>query len=115
MQKDYTNYNPRQASMEEARALLTRGSPGCHGGGAAAPGGAARIYCGSAGRPQERRSGQPTWPWQEPGPFTKRPGPIAEAIAGKVNLEGSSFEKLEIAGPGFHEPVSLLPLFMAMW
>ena len=33
--------------------------------------------------------------------FRKAPRAIAEAIAGTVQLEGSSFERLEIAGPGF--------------
>ena len=100
MQKDYTNYNPRQAAMAEARALLTQAAADAMAEGLLPQ---VELPDFIVEVPGDPKNGDLASNLAMAGAraFRKAPRAIAEAIAGKVQLEGSSFERLEIAGPGF--------------
>ncbi|MBQ5755577.1 MAG: arginine--tRNA ligase, partial [Oscillospiraceae bacterium] len=100
MQKDYTCYNPRQAALDQARALLTKAAQAAIAAGtlpeAPLPDFIVEI-------PADPKNGDVASNLAMAGAraFRKAPRMIAEAIAAQADLTGTGFEKLEIAGPGF--------------
>ena len=97
---EYRYFDPKQSALDEARSLL----------GAAA---AAAMECGDLPQrelpdfiteiPNDSKNGDvaSNLAMASARVFGMAPRKIAEAVAAHVSLEGSHFERIEIAGPGF--------------
>ena len=99
-EKTYQNYNPRQTALDEARALLTAAAKAAMADGtlpeAALPDFIVEI-------PADVKNGDIASNVAMAGAraFHKAPRQIAEAITAKLQLDGSLFDRFEVAGPGF--------------
>ena len=97
---EYKNYNPRAAALAQARALLTDAVKAAIADGtlpeAALPDFIVEI-------PADVKNGDIASNAAMAGAraFHKAPRQIAEAITAKLALDGSLFDRFEIAGPGF--------------
>ncbi len=97
---DYKNYNPRAAALAQARTLLTDAVKAAVADGtlpeAALPDFIVEI-------PADVKNGDIASNAAMAGAraFHKAPRQIAEAITAKLQLDGSLFDRFEIAGPGF--------------
>ena len=97
---DYKNYNPRAAALAQARTLLTDAVKAAVADGtlpeAALPDFIVEI-------PADVKNGDIASNVAMAGAraFHKAPRQIAEAITAKLQLEGSLFDRFEVAGPGF--------------
>ena len=97
---DYKNYNPRQAALAEARALLTDAAKAAVADGTLP---AADLPDFIVEIPADVKNGDVASNIAMAGAraFHKAPRQIAEAIAAKLDLNGTLFAGVEIAGPGF--------------
>ena len=97
---DYKNYNPRAAALAQARTLLTDAVKAAVADGtlpeAALPDFIVEI-------PADAKNGDIASNVAMAGAraFHKAPRQIAEAITAKLQLDGSLFDRFEVAGPGF--------------
>ena len=97
---DYKNYNPRAAALAQARTLLTDAVKTAVADGtlpeAALPDFIVEI-------PADVKNGDIASNVAMAGAraFHKAPRQIAEAITAKLQLDGSLFDRFEVAGPGF--------------
>ena len=97
---DYKNYNPRAAALAQARTLLTDAVKAAVADGtlpeAALPDFIVEI-------PADVKNGDIASNVAMAGAraFHKAPRQIAEAITAKLQLDGSLFDRIEVAGPGF--------------
>ena len=97
---DYKNYNPRAAALAQARTLLTDAGKAAVADGtlpeAALPDFIVEI-------PADVKNGDIASNVAMAGAraFHKAPRQIAEAITAKLQLDGSLFDRFEVAGPGF--------------
>ena len=97
---DYKNYNPRAAALAQARTLLTDAVKAAVADGtlpeAALPDFIVEI-------PADVKNGDIASNVAMAGAraFHKAPRQIAEAITAKLQLDGSLFDRFEVAGPGF--------------
>ena len=97
---EYKNYNPRAAALAQARTLLTDAVKAAIADGtlpeAALPDFIVEI-------PADVKNGDIASNAAMAGAraFHKAPRQIAEAITAKLALDGSLFDRFEIAGPGF--------------
>ena len=97
----YRNYNPRQAALEEARALLTAAAEAAMAGGALPQ---VELPAFIVEIPADTKNGDIASNLAMAGAraFHKAPRQIAEALLAHLpDIENSCFEKVEIAGPGF--------------
>ena len=96
-EKTYQNYNPRQTALDEARALLTAAAKAAMADGtlpeAALPDFIVEI-------PADVKTGDIASNVAMAGAraFHKAPRQIAEAITAKLQLDGSLFDRLSLAG-----------------
>ena len=97
---DYKNYNPRQAALTEARALLTDAAKAAMADGALP---AAELPDFIVEIPADVKNGDVASNIAMAGAraFHKAPRQIAEAITAKLDLNGTLFSGVDIAGPGF--------------
>ena len=97
---DYKNYNPRQAALTEARALLTDAAKAAVADGTLP---AADLPDFIVEIPADVKNGDVASNIAMAGAraFHKAPRQIAEAITAKLDLNGTLFAGVEIAGPGF--------------
>ena len=97
---DYKNYNPRQAALTEARALLTDAAKAAVADGALP---AAELPDFIVEIPADVKNGDVASNIAMAGArvFHKAPRQIAEAITAKLDLNGTLFSGVDIAGPGF--------------
>ena len=97
---DYKNYNPRQAALAEARALLTDAAKAAVADGTLP---AADLPDFIVEIPADVKNGDvaSNIAMASARAFHKAPRQIAEAIAAKLDLNGTLFAGVEIAGPGF--------------
>ena len=97
---DYKNYNPRQAALGEARALLTDAAKAAVADGTLP---AADLPDFIVEIPADVKNGDvaSNIAMASARAFHKAPRQIAEAIAAKLDLNGTLFAGVEIAGPGF--------------
>ena len=97
---DYKNYNPRQAALTEARALLTDAAKAAVADGALP---AAELPDFIVEIPADVKNGDVASNIAMAGAraFHKAPRQIAEAITAKLDLNGTLFSGVNIAGPGF--------------
>ena len=101
MNELFENYNPRQAALSEARALLTQAAQAAMEAGALP---AAELPAFIVEIPADTKNGDVASNLAMAGARTwhKAPKMIAEAITAHLpDLSGSCFEKVEVAGPGF--------------
>ena len=97
----FEHYNPRQAALAEARALLTQAAQAAMEAGALP---AAELPAFIVEIPADTKNGDVASNLAMAGARTwhKAPKMIAEAITAHLpDLSGSCFEKVEVAGPGF--------------
>ena len=107
-----SNYNPRQSAMDQARDILTRAASAAMEAGALP---AAELPAFIVEIPSDTKNGDIASNIAMAGARTWRKAPrmIADAIAQHLPaLEGTCFEKVEIAGPGFIN-LFLAPAFFA--
>ena len=97
---NYHHYNPRQAALAEARALLEKAAAAAMAAGALPQ---AELPAFIVEIPADVKNGDVAANLAMAGArvFRKAPRQIAEAIVGALDLTGSLFERAEIAGPGF--------------
>ena len=97
---DYKNYNPRQAALTEARALLTDAAKAAVADGTLP---AAELPDFIVEIPADVKNGDVASNIAMAGAraFHKAPRQIAEAITAKLDLNGTLFSGVDIAGPGF--------------
>ncbi len=97
---DYKNYNPRQAALTEARALLTDAAKAAVADGTLP---AAELPDFIVEIPADVKNGDVASNIAMAGAraFHKAPRQIAEAITAKLDLNGTLFSGVNIAGPGF--------------
>ena len=97
---DYKNYNPRQAALTEARALLTDAAKAAVADGTLP---AAELPDFIVEIPADVKNGDVASNSAMAGAraFHKAPRQIAEAITAKLDLNGTLFSGVNIAGPGF--------------
>ncbi len=97
---NYHHYNPRQAALAEARALLEKAAAAAMAAGALPE---AELPAFIVEIPADVKNGDVAANLAMAGArvFRKAPRQIAEAIVGALDLTGSLFERAEIAGPGF--------------
>ena len=97
---DYKNYNPRQAALTEARALLTDAAKAAVADGTLP---AADLPDFIVEIPADIKNGDVASNIAMAGAraFHKAPRQIAEAITAKLDLNGTLFSGVDIAGPGF--------------
>ena len=97
---DYNNSNPRQAALTEARALLTDAAKAAVADGALP---AAELPDFIVEIPADVKNGDVASNIAMAGAraFHKAPRQIAEAITAKLDLNGTLFSGVDIAGPGF--------------
>ena len=100
-EKTYQNYNPRQAALDEARALLTAAAKAAMADGALPE---AELPAFIVEIPADVKNGDIASNLAMAGARTWRKAPkmIADALlAHLLSLENSVFSKVEVAGPGF--------------
>ena len=97
---DYRNYNPRQSALEAARALLTAAANAAMDAGALPK---TELPAFIVEIPADPKNGDVAANLAMAGArvFRKAPHQIAEAVVGALDLTGSPFDRVEIAGPGF--------------
>ena len=97
---DYRNYNPRQSALEAARALLTAAANAAMDAGALPK---TELPAFIVEIPADPKNGDVAANLAMAGArvFRKAPRQIAEAVVGALDLTGSPFDRVEIAGPGF--------------
>ena len=97
---EYKNYNPRQAALTEARALLTDAAKAAVADGTLP---AAELPDFIVEIPADVKNGDVASNIAMAGAraFHKAPRQIAEAITAKLDLNGTLFSGVDIAGPGF--------------
>ena len=97
---DYKNYNPRQAALTEARALLIDAAKAAVADGTLP---AAELPDFIVEIPADVKNGDVASNIAMAGAraFHKAPRQIAEAITAKLDLNGTLFSGVDIAGPGF--------------
>ena len=97
---DYQNYNPRLAALTQARTLLTDAAKAAMADGSLP---AADLPDFIVEIPADVKNGDVASNLAMAGArvFRKAPRQIAEAIAAKLDLTGSLFAGVDIAGPGF--------------
>ena len=96
----YQNFNPRAAALAEGRALMEQAAKAAMEAGALPQ---AELPAFIVETPADAKNGDVACNLAMAGAraFKKAPRMIAEAIIAHLALEGSSFSKAEIAGPGF--------------
>ena len=100
-EKTYQNYNPRQAALDEARALLTAAAKAAMADG---PLPEAELPAFIVEIPADVKNGDIASNLAMAGARTWRKAPkmIADALLAHLpSLENSVFSKVEVAGPGF--------------
>ena len=100
-EKTYQNYNPRQAALDEARALLTAAAKAAMADGALPE---AELPAFIVEIPADVKNGDIASNLAMAGARTWRKAPkmIADALLAHLpSLENSVFSKVEVAGPGF--------------
>ena len=105
-EKTYQNYNPRQTALDEARALLTAAAKAAMADGTLPE---AELPAFIVEIPADVKNGDIASNIAMAGARTWRKAPkmIADAlIAHLPALDGGVFAKVEVAGPGFINPVS---------
>jgi len=97
---DYQNYNPRLAALTQARTLLTDAAKAAMADGSLP---AADLPDFIVEIPADVKNGDVASNLAMAGArvFRKAPRQIAEAITAKLDLTGSLFAGVDIAGPGF--------------
>ena len=97
---NYHHYNPRAAALENARALLENAAAAAMASGALPQ---AELPAFIVEIPADVKNGDVASNLAMAGAraFRKAPRLIAEAIVGALDLSGSLFDRVEIAGPGF--------------
>ena len=97
---DYRNYNPRQSALEAARALLTAAANAAMDAGALPK---TELPAFNVEIPADPKNGDVAANLAMAGArvFRKAPRQIAETVVGALDLTGSPFDRVEIAGPGF--------------
>ena len=97
---DYQNYNPRLAALTEARTLLTDAAKAAMADGTLPE---ADLPDFIVEIPADVKNGDVASNLAMAGTrvFRKAPRQIAEAITAKLDLNGSLFAGVDIAGPGF--------------
>ena len=97
---DYRNYNPRQSALEAARVLLTAAANAAMDAGALPK---TELPAFIVEIPADPKNGDVAANLAMAGArvFRKAPRQIAEAVVGALDLTGSPFDRVEIAGPGF--------------
>ena len=100
-EKTYQNYNPRQAALDEARALLTAAAKAAMADGTLPE---AELPAFIVEIPADVKNGDVASNLAMAGARTWRKAPkmIADALLAHLpSLEDSVFSKVEVAGPGF--------------
>ena len=100
-EKTYQNYNPRQAALDEARALLTAAAKAAMADGTLP---AAELPAFIVEIPADVKNGDIASNLAMAGARTWRKAPkmIADALLAHLpSIENSVFSKVEVAGPGF--------------
>ena len=100
-EKTYQNYNPRQAALDEARALLTAAAKAAMADGTLP---AAELPAFIVEIPADVKNGDIASNLDMAGARTWRKAPkmIADALLAHLpSIENSVFSKVEVAGPGF--------------
>ena len=100
-EKTYQNYNPRQAALDEARALLTAAAKAAMADGTLPE---AELPAFIVEIPADVKNGDVASNLAMAGARTWRKAPkmIADALLAHLpSLENSVFSKVEVAGPGF--------------
>ena len=100
-EKTYQNYNPRQAALDEARALLTAAAKAAMADGTLPE---AELPAFIVEIPADVKNGDIASNLAMAGARTWRKAPkmIADALLAHLPaLEGGVFAKVEVAGPGF--------------
>ena len=100
-EKTYQNYNPRQAALDEARALLTAAAKAAMADGTLPE---AELPAFIVEIPADVKNGDIASNLAMAGARTWRKAPkmIADALLAHLpSLENSVFSKVEVAGPGF--------------
>ena len=97
---NYEHYNPRQAALDAARGLLQNAAEAAMESGALPR---AELPAYIVEIPADVKNGDVACNLAMAGArvFHKAPRQIAEAIVGCLDLTGSAFDRVEIAGPGF--------------
>ena len=97
---NYEHYNPRQAALDAARGLLQNAAEAAMESGALPR---AELPAYIVEIPADVKNGDVACNLAMAGArvFHKAPRQIAEAIVGCLDLTGSPFDRVEIAGPGF--------------
>ena len=111
-EKTYQNYNPRQAALDEARALLTAAAKAAMADGALPE---AELPAFIVEIPADTKNGDIASNIAMAGARTWRKAPkmIADALLAHLpSIENSVFAKVEVAGPGFIN-LFLAPSFWA--
>ena len=111
-EKTYQNYNPRQAALDEARALLTAAAKAAMADGTLPE---AELPAFIVEIPADVKNGDIASNLAMAGARTWRKAPkmIADALLAHLpSLEGGVFAKVEVAGPGFIN-LFLAPSFWA--
>ena len=100
MQKDFTYYNPRRAALDEARAFLTEAAKAAMAAGDLP---AVDLPDFIVEIPADVKNGDIASNLAMAGAraFRKAPRMIAEAIVKQLDIAGTIFSRVEIAGPGF--------------
>ena len=104
-EKTYQNYNPRQAALDEARALLTAAAKAAMADGALPE---AELPAFIVEIPADTKNGDIASNIAMAGARTWRKAPkmIADAILAHLpSIENSVFAKVEVARPRLHQPV----------
>ena len=100
-EKTYQNYNPRQAALDEARALLTAAAKAAMADGTLPE---AELPAFIVEIPADVKNGDIASNLAMAGARTWRKAPkmIADALLAHLpSIENSVFSKVEVAGPGF--------------
>ena len=100
-EKTYQNYNPRQAALDEARALLTAAAKAAMADGALPE---AELPAFIVEIPADVKNGDIASNIAMAGArsWRKAPKMIADALLAHLpSMENSVFAKVEVAGPGF--------------
>ena len=111
-EKIYQNYNPRQAALDEARALLTAAAKAAMADGALPE---AELPAFIVETPADTKNGDIASNIAMAGArsWRKAPKMIADALLAHLpSIENSVFAKVEVAGPGFIN-LFLAPSFWA--
>ena len=104
-EKTYQNYNPRQAALDEARALLTAAAKAAMADGALPE---AELPAFIVEIPADTKNGDIASNIAMAGArsWRKAPKMIADALLAHLpSIENSVFAKVEVAWPRLHQPV----------